>query len=96
MPPLLWRKIITAYRKGVDVANGSDSFFSEVISWAMNRGLEVEMADKDVLFLNMKERFVAMVDESGVLAYHHEAHDILDEVTKLRKRIPRKEKRECS
>ena len=54
----------------------------------MLRGLEVEMADRDVLFLNWNESFMAMVDESGVLAYHHEAHDILDEITKIRKSIP--------
>ena len=35
-----------------------------------------------------------MVGESGMLAYHpfEEVHDILDEVTRIRKRIPREEK----
>lgn len=77
--------------KGVDAANGSDIFFSEIISWAIHRGLEVEKADSDVLFLNWRGRFVAMVDESGVLAYHHEDYDILDEITKIRKSIPKED-----
>lgn len=55
----------------------------------MHKGFEVEKADSEILFLNLRGRFAAMVDESGVLAYHpfDEAHDILDEITKIRKRI---------
>ncbi|MBR4060092.1 MAG: hypothetical protein IKK03_09670 [Lachnospiraceae bacterium] len=56
-------------------------------------GLEVEMADRDVLFLNRHGKFAAMVDESGVLAYHQESHDILDEITKIRKNIPKIDQR---
>jgi len=80
--------------RGVDETNGRATFFSEVISWVLHRGLEVEEADSEVLFLYLKGRFVAMVDESGVLAYRpfDEAHDILDEITKIRKRIPREGK----
>ena len=79
---------------GRDVTNGSVTFFSEVISWAMHKGFEVEKADGEVLFLNLRGRFAAMVDESGVLAYHpfDEAHDILDEITKIRKSIPKEDK----
>lgn len=75
----------------MDAANGSDIFFSEIISWAIQEGFEVEKADGEVLFLNLRGRFAAMVDESGVLAYHpfDEAHDILDEITKIRKSIPK-------
>ena len=79
---------------GRDVTNGSVTFFSEVISWAMHKGFEIEKADGEVLFLNLRGRFAAMVDESGVLAYHpfDEAHDILDEITKIRKSIPKEDK----
>lgn len=51
------------------------------------------MADRDVLFLNRHGKFAAMVDESGVLAYHQESHDILDEITKIRKNIPKIDQR---
>ena len=59
----------------------------------MHKGFEVEKADGEVLFLNLRGRFAAMVDESGVLAYHPfgKAHDILDEITNIRKSIPREE-----
>ena len=87
----------TAYQKGVNAENGSDIFFSEIISWAIHKGLEVEEVDSEVLFLNFKGRFVAMVDKSGVLAYHpvDEVHDILDEITKIKKTFQRKIIREC-
>lgn len=78
---------------GRDVVNGSNTFFSEIISWAAHRGFEVEKAGSEVLLIKLKGRVAAMVDESGVLAYHPfgKAHDILDEITNIRKSIPREE-----
>ena len=51
----------------------------------------MEKAGSEVLFIKLKGKVAAMVDESGVLAYHPfgKAHDILDEITNIRKSIPR-------
>lgn len=68
------------------------SFLSEVVAWAEQKGFEVEKTKAGILIYS-KGQFVAMVDESGTMGYHpfDEAFTLLDELKKIRNRIPKED-----
>ena len=75
-----------------ETATDLTPFLTEVAAWAKHRGFEVEQA-KTVIQIYSKGKFVAMVDESGMMGYHpfDEAFELLDELKKIRNRIPKED-----
>lgn len=75
-----------------ETATDLTPFLTEVAAWAKQRGFEVEKTKMGVL-MYLKGKFVAMVDESGMMGYHpfDEAFELLDEVKKIRNRIPKED-----
>ena len=65
-------------------------FLTEVVAWAKHKGFEVEQAKTEIqIYSNGK--FVAMVDEAGVMGYHpfDETFYLLDEIKNIRNKIPK-------
>lgn len=81
-----------AQHKQIEEETATDltPFLTEVAAWAKQRGFEVEKTKMGVL-MYLKGKFVAMVDESGMMGYHpfDEAFELLDEVKKIRNCIPK-------
>jgi len=67
-------------------------FLTEVAAWAKQKGFEIENTRNEVR-IYLEGKFVAMVDESGMMGYHpfNEVFDLLDEVTKIKKSISEEE-----
>lgn len=64
-----------------ETATDLTPFLKEVAAWAKQRGFEVEQT-KTVIQIYSKGKFVAMVDETGMMGYHpfDEAFELLDEL----------------